>query len=246
MAKQLWPGENAIGKRLIVTARYIGPLGKRVVAGDEHEVVGVVGDVKNTSLRSAAEPAIYFSARQFPFRKMFIVVRGAGEPSQLAALVRDEVHRLDPSLPLGEVGTMERVLGASVDPPRFVMFLMLVFAALALALATVGIYGVLTYTVSHRRREFGIRLALGAQPGAVLGMIVREGLGLAVLGCAIGVAAAWAGGRSLSTFLYGVAPWDPATLAAVVAVVLAIATAACLAPGRRASGEDPAGALRVD
>jgi putative ABC transport system permease protein len=141
---------------------------------------------------------------------------------------------------------MERVLAASVDPPRFVMLLMTVFAGLALTLAAVGIYGILTFMVTHRRREIGIRLALGAQPGMMLRMIVREGVGLTAAGCAIGVAAAFVAGRSLSNFLYGVEPWDPATLGGVLAVVLAVAVVACLVPGRRAAAEDPASALRME
>jgi ABC-type antimicrobial peptide transport system permease subunit len=126
------------------------------------------------------------------------------------------------------------------------MLLMSVFAALALTLAAVGIYGILTFMVTHRRREIGIRLALGARPAEVLRMIVREGLGLTLIGCVLGAAGAWAAGRSLAGFLYGVAPWEPATVAAVFASVLAVALVACLVPGRRASAEDPVEALRVE
>ncbi len=246
LAKQTWPGENPIGKRIVVQARNIGPLGSRIVPDSVSEVVGVVRDVKNTSLTAAAEPTIYFSVHQFPFRAMHLVVRGLGTLAQMQTTIRDAVRALDPALPLGEMQTMNRVLSASVDPPRFVMLLLGVFAALALSLAAVGIYGILTYVVSHRRKEIGIRLALGAQPSAMLRMVMREGVSLAVAGSAIGIVGAWAAGRSLSRFLYGVEPWDPITLGAVVAVVLAVATAACLMPGRRAAGEDPVSALRAD
>jgi ABC-type antimicrobial peptide transport system permease subunit len=126
------------------------------------------------------------------------------------------------------------------------MMLMSAFAVLALLLAAVGIYGMLSYTVSHRRREFGIRLALGARPSGVLRLIVREGLTLVVAGCAIGLVGTYAAGRSLSGFLFEIAPWDPVTLGGVLAVVLGVATLACLIPGRRAAAEDPAGALRAD
>ena len=126
------------------------------------------------------------------------------------------------------------------------MMLMTAFAGLALLLAAVGIYGMLSYTVSHRRREFGIRLALGARPSGVLGLILREGLTLVVAGCLIGLAGTYLAGRSLAGFLFEVKPWDPITLAGVLTVVLAVATLACLIPGRRASAEDPAGALRAD
>lgn len=246
MARQIWPGENAVGQRIVTSVREIGPLSRRLVKGDEHEVIGVVRDIKNTSLRSAAEPAMYFAVGQFPSREMHVVVRGRGDPARLAALVRQDVQRLDPSLPLGDIKSMNRVLAESVDPPRFVMLLMTVFAGLALTLAAVGIYGILTFMVSHRRREIGIRLALGAQPSAMLRMIVREGVGLALIGCAIGVVGAFVAGRSLSGFLFSVEPWDPATIGGVLGVVILVAMAACVVPGRRAAAEDPASALRTE
>jgi putative ABC transport system permease protein len=246
LARRLWPNEDPIGKRIRTTVRNIGPLAHRLVPGDEHEVVGVVRDIRNTSLRDEPEPAMYFAIGQFPARKMHLVVRGRGDPAELTAIIRDEVRRLDPTLPLGDVKPMSRVLQAVVDPPRFLMMLLGAFALLALALAAVGIYGMLSYAVSHRRREFGIRLALGARPSGVLGLIVREGLTLVLVGCAIGVAATFLAGRSLSGFLFQVRPWDAATLGVVLAVVIMVATLACLVPGRRAAGEDPARALRAD
>jgi ABC-type antimicrobial peptide transport system permease subunit len=133
-----------------------------------------------------------------------------------------------------------------VDPPRVVMLLMTAFAALALALAAVGIYGVMAYTVSHRRRELGLRLALGARPGDVLRLVVGEALGLTAAGALAGVAAAAAGGRLLAGLLYGVRPADPVTMLAVVTVVLGVGLAACVAPGRRAAHTDPARTLRED
>ncbi len=246
LARQMWPGQNPIGRRIVTTTRFIGPLGKRLVAGDEHEIIGVARDVKNTSLRNAAEPAMYFAERQFPFRKMFVVVRGRGDPSRLTSVISDEVRRLDPTLSIADVRSMERVLAASVDPPRFVMLLLSVFATLALTLAAVGIYGILTYLVSQRGREIGIRLALGGEPRDMLRMIVREGLGLALAGCAIGAAGAYVAGRSLSCFLYGVSPGDPVTIGGVMLVVMLVAVAACVIPGRRASTQDPVAALRGD
>ena len=246
MARQMWPNQSAIGKRIISNITGIGPLSRRLVKADEYEIIGVAKDIKNSSLRSAAEPAVYFAERQFPSRKMHLIVRGHGDPARLASLVRQEVQRVDPSLPLGDIKPMDRVLAESVDPPRFVMLLMTAFAALALTLAAVGIYGILTFMVSHRRREIGIRLALGAQPSAMLRMIVREGVGLALIGCAIGVVGTFVGGRALSGFLFSVEPWDPATLGGVLLVVLGVAAVACLVPGRRAAAEDPSSALRVE
>src|SRR4029078_11172316 len=129
---------------------------------------------------------VYSTQRQFPFRKMYLAMRGPADAARLTAVLRDEVRRLDATVALGTVPSMGRVLAVSVDPPRFVMLLLSVFAALALTLAAVGIYGILTYMVTHRRKEIGIRVALGAQPGDMLRMIVREGVVLALVGCAIG------------------------------------------------------------
>ena len=246
MAKQQFGSENPIGKRLVSTIRGIGPLSRRLTQGDGHEIIGVVADIKNTSLRTAAEPAIYFAERQFPSRKMFLIVRGRADASRLAAFVRQEVKRLDPALPLGDVKSMNRILAESVDPPRLVMLLMTVFAALALTLAAVGIYGILTFMVTHRRREIGIRLALGAQPTQMLRMIIREGVGLAAIGCVLGVVGAFVAARSLESFLFSIQVWDPATFGGVVVVVLGVATAACVVPGRRAAAEDPVSALRAE
>jgi ABC-type antimicrobial peptide transport system permease subunit len=133
----------------------------------------------------------------------------------LRAALRDEMHRLDSGLPVGDLKPLDKVLQSSVDPSRFLMLLMTVFAALALTIAAVGIYGILSYGVSRRRREIGIRLALGAEPGAIRRMVVREGLWLALGGCAIGLIGAQVAGRLLGRFMYGVSPSDPLTIAAV-------------------------------
>jgi predicted permease len=246
LARQQWPNEDPIGKKLTTTVRQIGPLGKREAIGNDHEIIGVVGDIKNASLRDATEPALYYPVPQFPFRKMHIVVRGTGDPTLLAGVVRDAVRRLDPSLPVADVRTMDRVLGTSVDPPRLVMLIMTIFAALALVLAAVGIYGILSYAVTARSRELAIRVALGAEPGSVLGMVVREGLVLIVAGCALGALGAYLGGRSLSGLLYEVAPTDPLTMVAVLVAVIGVGLVACLIPGRRAALTDPIGILRGD
>ncbi|AHG89021.1 permease [Gemmatirosa kalamazoonensis] len=246
MARRFWPDENPVGRRVALTSRNIGPLGHRIRESAEAEIVGVVSDVKNTALTEAPEPAMYSSARQFPFRKLYVVLRGAGGSATLAAVVRDEVRRLDPSLTLGRARSLDRVLAASVDPPRLVMLLMVAFAAVALLLAAVGIYGILSYTVQRRRREFGVRLALGARPSDVLRPVVREALGLALGGAAIGVALAVAGGRFLAGLLYGVTPADPLTMLAVVSVVLAVTLASSVLPGRRAARTDPGRTLRDD
>jgi putative ABC transport system permease protein len=246
LARQAWPGEQAVGKQLLLAVRNIGPLGTRLTADTPQVVIGVVRDIKNTSLREAAEPAIYFSQRQFPFRTMQLVVRTRGNLASVSAAVRDELRRLEPGLPAPDIRPLERVLEASIDPSRFVMLLMSVFATLALTIAAVGIYGILSYTVSRRRREIGIRLALGATPGTIRAMVVRQGIVMALAGCVLGVLAAQLGAGLLSKFMYATRPTDPLTLSAVVAAVIAVALVACAVPGWRASSEDPTRALRAE
>jgi predicted permease len=245
-AKQHFPTGDAIGKRIVSDVRNMGPLGQRIARGDEHEIVGVVRDVKNTSLREAAEPAIYFSARQFPYRTMNVVMRARGPESQLADVLREEVRRLDRGLAVGEVQPLERVLASTIDPPRLIRMLLAVFAALALTLAAVGIYGVLTFTVTERRREMSVRIALGAEPRGVLWMVVRQGVVLTLVGFAFGIVGAGVAGQSIAVFLYEVTAWDPITIGGVLGVLLFVAGTACLAPAWRASRENPVRALRAD
>ena len=246
MARRVWPGEPALGKQLLLPWTAIGPLGMRLTKDTAHVVVGVVRDIKNTSLRDQAEPAIYYAQRQFPFRTMHVVVRGRGDLAPLQAVLREEIRRLDPGLPVPEVKTLERVLRTSIDPSRFVMLLMTAFAVLALTIAAVGIYGILSYTVTRRRREIGIRLALGAEPAMIRRMVLRQGLTMAVIGCVVGVVGAQLGASLLSRFMYETRASDPLTLTTVVTAVIAVALVACAVPGWRASGEDPTRALRAE
>jgi predicted permease len=246
LARQQFGTEDPIGRRLRITVTNIGPLGARIVDGNEHEIIGVVADVKNTSLRDAAEPAVYFASRQFPYLTMHVVMRGRVEPAQLVPLLREEVRRLDPGLAMGEARTMESVLAGTIDAPRLVRMLLGVFAALALTLAAVGIYGILTFAVANRRREMSVRIALGAEPGAVLRMVVWEGLLLALIGFVLGIIGARLAGGVLASFLYGIGSWDPMTMSSVLVVLLVVAGAACLAPAMRAAAEDPARALRAE
>ena len=246
LARQAWPGQDAVGKQLLLPWRGVGPLGRRLTTDTAHVVVGVVRDIKNTSLRDGAEPAIYYSQRQFPFRAMQLVVRGRGDLAALRGALRTEIRQLDPGLPIPDVKALDRVLHTSVDPSRFVMLVLSVFAALALTIAAVGIYGILSYTVSRRRREIGIRLALGAEPRTIRRMVMKEGLSMAVAGCVVGIVGAQLAARLLTKFMYGTRPSDPSTLAAVVAAVIAVAFVACLVPGWRASSDDPTRALNVE
>jgi predicted permease len=244
LARRHFPGEDPVGRVIWSGGAVIGPLGRSVMQSREFEIVGVVADVKNASLKAAPEPALLFSQRQFPFLNMHLVVRGRGDPAVLAEVVRAAVRRLDPTLPLSEVRTMDQVVSSTLDQPRFLMTLMSGFSALALVLAAIGVYGILAYAVGQRRQEISVRMALGAGPRHVTWLILRHGLGLTVAGAVAGTAGALALGRSLSSLLYGVTAADTTTFAGALLLVLGVGLLACLVPARRASGMDPLAGLR--
>jgi predicted permease len=244
LAKAYWPGEHPVGRMIVSYARAIGPLGRSLIRDSRYEIVGVVADVKNASLQNATEPAIFYTQRQFPFRNMHLVARGRGSAESLTAVVRDVVRRLDPALPLSGVTTLDRVIGDTIDRPRMLTTVMSIFALLALSLAALGIYGVLSYAVNQRRQELSVRMALGAEPRAIVWLVVRQGLTLAAGGIAAGAAGGYMLGRLLSGLLYGVTPTDAATFAIVIAAVAAVAVAACVLPARRAAATDLLDALR--
>jgi putative ABC transport system permease protein len=238
-ARRFFPGEDPLGKRIV-----LGWSRDTVhVAGT---VVGVVGDVKLSRLEDEAPPHIYLAHHQVPTQAMSVVVRTSGDPLSLAPSVRRVVGALDPSVPVNRLQTAAQLVSDSVSQRRFYMLLLTLFAALALALAGVGIFGVVSYTVVQRTREIGIRMALGAAPGRVLHEVVKRGVGLAGMGVAVGVVLALAATRTLSGLLYGVGPGDPATLAATVLVLGGAALAASWIPARRATRVDPITALRAD
>ena len=245
MARRAWPNGEAVGKVIAAGTPGFGPLGQSLKEGRDYEVAGVVGDVKNKALENEAEPALYFVQTQFPYRNMNLVVRGQGAPELLATVMRDELKRLDAGLPLANVRTLDQVLDASTARSRFVMALLSGFALLALVLAAVGIYGVLSYDVSQRRKEIGVRLTLGASPGKVRRLVLGKGMLLASLGLVLGALSAFALCRLMASLLFGVSPSDRVTFAAAVAVILAISFAACYLPARRASEVDPIEALRA-
>lgn len=245
MARRIWPEGEAVGRLITSGTRGIGPLGRSLKEGSSYQVIGVVGDVKNNTLENDVEPALFFVQTQFPYRNMNLVVRGQGAPEHLAGLVRAELKRLDPGLPLAKVRTLDQVLAASTARPRFVMALLTGFALLALLLAGVGIYGVLSYDVSQRQSEIGVRLTLGASPGNVQRLVLGEGMVLASFGLVVGALSAFALGRVMASLLFGVTASDQVTFAASVVVVLAISLIACYLPARRASEVDPIEALRA-
>jgi putative ABC transport system permease protein len=237
LARRYWPNENPLGRR--VTMKDWGePL--------TGEVVGVVGDVKADSLSAAVRPMIYWPYPQFPGPFNSLVLRTAGDPHGVASAVKEQIRAADREQPLSNLRTMEAVIAASVAPQRLNMLLLGVFAAVALALAAVGIYGVIAYTVAERTHEIGVRMALGAGRGDVLRLIVGQGLKLVLSGVGAGLAAAFGLTRLLGKLLFGVSPTDPLTFVCVSLGLVAVALLACYLPARRATKVDPLSALRHD
>jgi putative ABC transport system permease protein len=239
IARQLFPGEDPIGKRI--------KLGR---ADDSNEswltVVGVVGDVKSAALESAPRPQVYRPFMQFSWTNLSLVIRTESDPLQLASAVRSEVKAIDPNQPVANVRTMEQAVTESVARRRFIMLLLSLFAAMALVLTVVGLYGVISYSVTQRTHEFGVRMALGAQARDVLRLVVRDGLRLTALGVGIGLAAAFALTRGMASLLFNVSASDPLTFALVTALLVVVAIVSSCIPARRATKVDPIIALRYE
>jgi putative ABC transport system permease protein len=213
----------------------------------------VVGDVKHSGLDAETNPENYYhylqippEAMNFAESSMALVIRTSADPAAMTFSVRQELKTLDPSQPVFDVRSMRDLLQASLSQQRFRTFLIGMFASLALVLAALGLYGVVAYSVSQRTTELGVRVALGAQPGNILSLVVFRAVGLALIGLAIGVAISLAGSRLISRFLFGVSPADPITLGATSLVILLVALTAALVPALRACNIDPAIALRSE
>jgi predicted permease len=240
MARRYWPNEDALGKRITFDDH---PKEK-----DWITIVGIVGDVKDKPDSPAAELALWWPIEQTPVSvdNMAVVVRGSSDAALLANDLRRAVRQLDSSLAVANIRPMDDIADASVSTPRFALFLVALFAGLALTLAAIGIYGVISYAVSQRTQEFGLRMALGAQAGDVRRLVLRQGVMLALGGVALGLVGALALGRVLWSLLYEVSAADPVTFALVPAVAIAVAAVACYLPARRATAVDPANALRSE
>jgi putative ABC transport system permease protein len=240
MAKKLWPGIDPIGHTLKMFS-------------DEMPwvtIVGVVADVRARGFQKQIPETMYFPYSQsgqssygVPF-SMTLVVRATGKPTGLTAPLRNILRELDPAVPVSAIATMDQVVGGSIASRRFATTLLAGFAALALALAGIGIYGVLSYGVSQRTYEIGVRMAMGASPGSIMRLVMSEGGRMTVIGLGLGLTGAVLVDRLLRTMLVGVSATDTPTLAGVSAVLAAVAAGACLLPARRATAVSPTEALR--
>jgi predicted permease len=237
MARRFWPGESPLGHHLTLG----------LLSNQPREVVGVVNDIKLLKLESN-EPiaAVYLPIAQLPSSRLSLVVRSAGPPEQLTPAVVNAVHGVDPEQPVVDILTMDDVIGGTLARQRLAMFLLTIFAALALSLAAFGIYSVLSYTVRQRVQELGIRMALGAPPSGVLRMVLVDGLKPILLGLSLGLAAAAALGGLLRTLIFGVAPQDALTFVSVSLVIVGVGVVASLVPAYRATRVDPLTALRSE
>jgi len=233
-ARTLWGDDDPIGRTV-----------RRVADGSEFAVIGIVGDVRSTTLNRES-PSLYFSAGARTWPLMDVVIRPSGDAASVLAAVRQTVRGMDAELPLSNVRPMREWIASSAAQPRLNAGLLGVFAAIALLVAAIGTYGVLAYSVSQRTRELGVRMALGADRAGVLRLIVREGMTIGLAGIVLGVLAAAAMGRVISTLVFGVSTWDLPTYLAVAGVLGAVTLAACIVPAVRASRVDPMIALRLE
>jgi putative ABC transport system permease protein len=242
MARQFWPGENALGKRFRIDRD-----GAQI---NWITIVGIVGDIKEMGLEAPAKAEMFFPYQQRP--QMLwnmprdLMARVTGDPMSVAAAARQAVWSIDRSQPVSNIRTMDEILAEEVAQRRIGMTLLAAFAALALALASLGIYGVLSYSVSQRTQEIGVRMALGAGRKDVLRIVIADGMRLAMAGVAIGLGASFALTRLMEGLLFGVSASDPRTLAGVTLLLITVALVACFIPARRAMKVDPMIALRCE
>ncbi|MCU1273165.1 MAG: hypothetical protein JWO48_596, partial [Bryobacterales bacterium] len=237
LARKYFQGENPLGKRLLVSMKAVA---------EPTEVIGVVGDAKYDKLEGEPRAMIYWAHPQLGYSGMTIIARTAGEPMSLAPAAQRVIQSIDPDQPVSDVRTMESWIGNSVARARFGTVLLALFGVVALMLAAIGIYGVISYSVTQRTHEIGIRMALGAKPGDVLRMVIKQGMAVSVLGIALGIVGAFAATRVLASMLYEVAPTDPLTFVSIPLLLSLVALLASYIPARRATKVDPMEALRYE
>jgi putative ABC transport system permease protein len=235
-AKKFLPGEEPIRQRL----NFGG--GEK----ETQEIIGVVSDVKNDDLDEAVEPIAYSPYAQHPWSIMSLVIRGTQDPTRLTSAVRSEVQALDPNLPVSNIKPVRQMIDERISPKRLMTYILAAFGLIALLLASIGIYGVMSYAVTQRTQEIGVRMALGAQALDVLKLVIKKGMAMALVGVAIGLAGAYALTRVLANLLFKVAPTDLVTFAAVSISLIVVALVACYIPARRATKVDPLVALRYE
>jgi len=244
-AHRFWPDGNAIGQHVAIdTLPQVKPAAPRW-----RTVVGVVGHIKHYGLNVQGREQIYVPHAQpmygnYASRVMTLAVRTSLDPQSITSAIRQQVSALDRDLPLYEIATMDQLVSNSVSQPRLNLSLFVAFAALALVLAAVGVYGVMAYAVTQRTQEFGIRMALGASPSTVLKQVLWEGTRLAAIGLALGLVAALILTRLMTTLLFEIKPGDPLTLCAAAAILTLVALVACSIPAIRATRVEPLIALR--
>jgi putative ABC transport system permease protein len=235
LARRHFPNEDPVGRR---------------ISFDEGKtfwtIAGVVADVHQQGVTTAPKSQVYISQRQFQILRVVLEVRASLDPRSLIAAIRAELRSMDPSRPLYDLRTEDDLIAANVAPRRFALTLVGLFAGLALLVASIGIYGVISYTVTESTKELGIRMALGALKSDVLTMVLGHGLKLVLIGIAIGAIAALAATRVIASFLFNVSAYDPVTFLAVAGIFIMVALAACLIPARRATNVDPMVALHYE
>jgi len=242
-AKRFWPNENPLGKRVTIgMGREVKLYGKEV----SREIVGVVGNVKHEQLKDDFQPELYVPAWHLPTPNMFFIVRGKAPAESLINGIRRAVQSIDPEQPIRRAQLLETAIARTVAPQRLLAALLSLFAGLALTLAIVGIYGVMSYSVAQRTQEIGVRMALGAQSRDVLKLILRQGMTLALIGVGVGLPVSVALTRLMKGLLYGVSPNDPLTLVGTAALLTTVTLLAALVPARRATKVDPMVALRCE
>ena len=238
MARQFFPNEDPVGKRINITTD-----DKEIW----REIVGIVGDIKQYGVDKATSAQSYEPFAQNPFSSSInVIIRTSGPSSALASSLRPAVYAVDKDQPVGAIRPLEEIAADSISRQRFAMVLLSVFSGVALVIAAVGIYGVMAYSVAQRTGEFGIRMALGAQRGDVLRLVLKQGGKLIGLGLLIGLVTTLVAARAMGSILYNTSAQDPLTLATITVVLAAVASLACLLPANRATRVNPIEALRAE